>query len=102
MRCMNEACRPTIGDEFLLRIETEVYDLAAEYCGEQIRRLLEKIEQLPPFGGAMVTTHHRETRLRGHLGKPKQAVLRMAAKAPVEGSLYQDFCGESRKYLDNV
>jgi hypothetical protein len=37
---------PTIGDEFLIRVETEVYDLAAGYGGEQTHRLLEKIEQL--------------------------------------------------------
>jgi hypothetical protein len=92
----------TIGSEFLIRIETEVYDLAAGYCGEQTRRLLEKTEQLAPFGGAIVTTHHREIRLRGHLEKPTRAVLRMAAKAPVEGRPHQEFCGEFWKYLDNV
>jgi hypothetical protein len=49
----------------------------------------------------MVTTHHRETQLRGRLSFPKRAVLRMAAKAPVEGWPHQEFCGEFRKYLDN-
>jgi hypothetical protein len=50
----------------------------------------------------MVTTHHRENRLRGRLGFPKQAVLRMATKALVEGWPQREFTGEFRKYLDNV
>ena len=50
----------------------------------------------------MATTQHCETRLWGRLGFPKRAVLRMAARAPVEGWPHQEFCGEFRKYLDNV
>jgi hypothetical protein len=36
------------------------------------------------------------------LSFPKQAVLMMAAKALVEGWPHQEFCGEFRKYLDDV
>jgi hypothetical protein len=59
----------TIGNEFLIRVETEVYDLAARYCGEQSHRLLEKIEQLALLVERW-STHHRETRLQDSLSFP--------------------------------